>query len=172
LANKTDQYLKYNKSKMPTEIERKFLVKHTDFIAGCPCTQVIQGYIAASSDCTVRVRLKGNKAFLTLKGKTTGATRSEFEYDIPFREAEEMINSLCLKPLIQKTRYYVDHMGFTWEVDIFHGENTGLVIAELELDSENMDFPMPPWVDKEVTGDIRYHNSHLCLHPFKSWEKK
>jgi adenylate cyclase len=157
---------------MPTEIERKFLVKHMDFLTGCPCVQVIQGYIATNSDCTVRIRLKGDKAFLTLKGKTTGASRSEFEYGIPFGEAEEMIHSLCVKPLIQKTRYYVDHFGFTWEVDVFHGENTGLVIAELELDSEDKDFPMPPWAGKEVTEDIRYHNSHLSLHPFTNWDNK
>lgn len=154
---------------MPTETERKFLVKDDRYKAGAHGIYVSQGFLSLDKDRTVRVRLAGGEAFLTIKGESIGATRMEFEYGIPVEDAIFMLEKLCFKPLIQKTRYKVPYLGFTWEVDEFHGENTGLVVAEIELPSEDTPFEKPEWAGGEVTGDERYYNASLVERPFSRW---
>jgi len=153
---------------MGVEIERKFLVD-TSKLPPLPEPYTIkQGYIAAEN-ATVRVRIRNKEAFLTLKGMTTGVSRSEFEYPIPLTDAEAMLGQLCEKPYIDKKRYLLEHAGHTWELDIFEGENEGLVIAEIELSSEEEAFKRPEWVTTEVSNDPRYRNAYLVKKPFKSW---
>jgi adenylate cyclase len=155
---------------MPTEIERKFLVLDDSWRAaadrGHPCRQ---GYIAAENGRTVRVRIVEEAAFLTIKGPACGISRAEFEYPIPPADAESLLAEHCLVPLIEKTRYLVPHAGATFEVDVFAGENDGLVVAELELPAEDTPFPRPAWLGKEVSDDRRYTNLALARHPFRSW---
>jgi CYTH domain-containing protein len=119
-------------------------------------------------DRTVRIRTVGEKGIITVKGRTFGATRSEFEYEIPYNDAKEMLQ-LCEQPLIQKTRYLIEGNGLVWEIDEFEGVNKGLIVAEIELAYEQQEFLMPKWVGKEVTQDARYYNSSLILNPFSSW---
>ena len=152
---------------MATEIERKFLVtgnqwRQTDGIQYC------QGYLNRDKGRTVRVRVAGEQGFLTIKGVTTGASRAEFEYEIPLADAEELLK-LCDGPIIRKVRRLVVYEGFTWEVDEFLGENAGLVIAEIELESEDQQFERPEWVGEEVTDDPRYYNSNLSVNPYGRW---
>lgn len=148
------------------EIERKFLVSGFS-TEGLRYKKMKQAYLAKDG-CTVRVRIADNKAFLTIKGKTSGFSRAEFEYEIPIDEALEMMN-LAIYPPVIKTRYYAKVDGKTWEVDVFEGENEGLVMAEIELSSEEEEFTMPEWATEEVTGDKRYYNSYLAENPYKSW---
>lgn len=148
------------------EIERKFLV--SGFVSeGLRCKKMTQAYLAKDG-ATVRVRIADDKAFLTIKGKTKGISRAEFEYEIPVEDAQEMMN-LAVYPPVIKTRYYAEVDGKTWEVDVFEGENEGLVMAEIELNAEDEKFTLPKWAAEEVTGDKRYYNSHLAKHPYKSW---
>ena len=154
---------------MGTEIERKFLVK------GAPWRNVSgvrfsQGYLNRDKERTVRVRIAGDKAFLTVKGVTRGATRVEFEYGIPLTDAEQLLK-LSDGPIIQKNRYVLVHDGHTWEVDEFLGDNAGLVLAEIELTSEDQSFSRPPWLGTEVTSDLRYYNSSLAGHPYREWRE-
>jgi CYTH domain-containing protein len=118
----------------------------------------------------VRIRTIGDEAFLTVKGVTISATRDEYEYPIPEQDALEMLRDLCDKPLLEKDRYILEYKGYTWEVDEFHGMNEGLVVAEIELDSEDEDFKKPTWIGEEVTGDARYFNVNLVKHPYISWK--
>lgn len=155
---------------MPVEIERKFLIRNTDFIEGLEAIEVIQAYLALPPENTVRVRIAAEKAYLTIKGKTKGFSRPEYEYEIPLNHAREMIKNLCVFHPITKTRYFFNYQGFKWEIDIFHGDNQGLVIAECELNSENIELPLPSWIKEEVTGDLRYYNSYLTKKPFNTWE--
>ncbi|MEN9488600.1 MAG: hypothetical protein RL494_865 [Bacteroidota bacterium] len=153
------------------EIERKFLVLNTDFIALATAkNRIVQGYLNSNPERTVRVRIKGNKGFLTIKGKgnESGTTRLEWETEIPLDEAEKLI-SLCEKGIIDKTRYEILSGKHTYEVDVFEGENAGLLMAEIELDSENEAFEKPSWLGQEVTGDNRYYNAYLSNTPFRSW---
>jgi CYTH domain-containing protein len=152
---------------MGLEIERKFLVKG---VLWRNDTGVLyrQGYLNREAARTVRVRVAGDAAFLTIKGKSLGATRAEFEYPIPLADAQALL-SLCDGPLIEKTRFIVHHAGHRWEVDEFAGDNAGLVVAELELASEDEAFVPPDWVGDEVTDDPRYFNSRLATRPFKDW---
>lgn len=153
---------------MGREIERKFLVTDEtwkDPEAGVPYRQ---GYLNTHPDRVVRVRTMGGRAALTVKGAVSGATRLEFEYEIPLDDAEQLLD-LCPWPLIEKTRFRIDHAGLVWEVDEFHGVNAGLVIAECELGSEDQEIVMPSWVGKEVTDDARYYNSNLIGRPFSTW---
>jgi CYTH domain-containing protein len=153
------------------EIERKFLVLNTDFIALATAkNRIVQGYLNSNPERTVRVRIKGNKGFLTIKGKgnESGTTRLEWETEIPLDEAEKLI-SLCEKGIIDKTRYEILSGKHTYEVDVFEGENAGLLMAEIELDSENEAFEKPNWLGQEVTGDNRYYNAYLSNTPFRSW---
>lgn len=155
---------------MGQEIERKFLVQGDAWRSG-PRTRIRQGYLRNETGGVVRVRTKGERAYLTIKGTTTGITRLEFEYEIPVRDADEILDSLCLKPLIEKVRYEVRVGRFTWEVDEFLGENAGLVVAEIELEEETQEFPKPDWLGKEVSRDRRYHNVSLVRYPYSQWGK-
>jgi len=128
-----------------------------------------QGYLSTVPERSVRIRLIRDKGFLTVKGVSVGATRAEYEYEIPAGEAIEMLDNLCERPLIEKTRYRIEHQGLVWEVDEFDGDNAGLIIAEVELDREDQAIALPGWVGKEVTGDPRYYNANLIAHPFASW---
>ena len=153
---------------MGKEIERKFLVKGDSWKNG-EGTQYRQGYLNQNKERTVRVRIAGDRGFLTIKGLTVGAVRREYEYEIPCREAEEILEYLCEKPLIEKIRYKIPYRSVIVEVDEFLLENRGLVLAEVELESENQIFEKPDWLGKEVTDDPRYHNSNLVQNPFSCW---
>lgn len=152
---------------MATEIERKFLVISSAWRQG---TGILyrQGYLNRDKCRTVRVRVAGEAAFLTIKGISVGATRSEFEYSIPLSDAQSLL-AMCDGPLVEKTRYVLVHAGTTWEVDEFHGDNAGLVVAEVELQSENQPFTRPDWLGEEVTHDARYFNSNLSILPHQRW---
>jgi CYTH domain-containing protein len=152
---------------MATEIERKFRVHGTGWAQGAG-TRIRQGYLNRDKERTVRVRIAGDKAFLTIKGVSRGASRAEFEYPIPPEDAEQLLK-LSDGPIIEKIRYVIDHEGSTWEVDEFHGDNAGLVVAEIELTSEDQPFSRPPWLGSEVTEDSRYFNASLASHPYTKW---
>ena len=152
---------------MAIEIERKFLVVSDEWRTA-PCKLYCQGYLNRDSKRTVRVRIAGDEAFVTIKGPTVGASRSEFEYSIPMDDATQLL-TLCEQPLIEKNRYIVEHAGLTWEVDDFLGANAGLVVAEVELESESQPMALPDWIGQEVTGDSRYYNSRLSQNPFSDW---
>jgi len=154
---------------MGIEIERKFLIKDDAWRALAKGTQYRQGYLNSTKERTVRVRTINDKGYLTIKGITTGATRVEYEYDIPENDATAMLDDLCEKPIIEKNRYKIDFAGFVWEVDEFFGENQGLIVAEVELESEDQAFEKPEWIGDEVTGDPKYFNSNLILNPFTIW---
>ena len=152
---------------MGIEIERKFLVVGDGWRHG-EGTRYSQGYLNRDAQRTVRVRIAGERAFLTVKGISKGATRSEFEYAIPADDARQLLQ-LADGPVIEKVRRIVEHEGSRWEVDEFFGDNAGLVVAELELESEAQAFERPQWLGREVTGDSRYYNSNLAAHPYKDW---
>jgi adenylate cyclase len=154
---------------MGIEIERKFLVTGKPWSTADKATVYQQGYLNRDPQRTVRVRVAGNKAMLTIKGLSQGATRDEFEYEIPVKDAEALLK-LCEGPVIDKTRHFIVFEGKTWEVDEFHGDNEGLIMAEVELQNEEEMFALPPWVTEEVTGDDRYYNSALSVKPFKKWD--
>jgi CYTH domain-containing protein len=153
---------------MGTEIERKFLVKEGAW-QDAPRTRYRQGYLNTDKERTVRVRVKDDEGYLTIKGLTVGATRLEFEYTIPVDDAEQMLDELCEKPLIEKYRYKVEKGRHTWEVDEFFGANEGLLLAEVELESEEEAVEKPSWIVEEVTGDPRYFNANLVGHPYSEW---
>lgn len=154
---------------MATEIERKFLVKSDEWRTLATGTLYRQGYLSTKKGCTVRVRLVGNQGYLTIKGLTQGFSRAEYEYPIPAADAQEMLDNLCDRPLIEKTRYKIEYAGLIWEVDEFAGENQGLIIAEVELIDENHSFELPDWIGQEVSDDPRYYNANLVQHPFSQW---
>ncbi len=156
---------------MALEIERKYLVDLEKLGTLENGTRIKQGYLSTNKDAVVRVRVKNDKAYLTIKGSNIGVTRLEFEYEIPLIEANEMLDKLCQKPVIDKTRYLIDYENHTWELDIFYGDNEGLVVVEVELSSEDETIILPSWVKEEVTSDARYYNSNLMKHPFKDWQK-
>lgn len=157
------------RSDMGQEIERKFLTVGDDWRADAEGTAFRQGYLVADGQREVRVRRAGERAFLTIKGPRRGNTRTEIEYPISVEDAEQLLDELCEQPLIEKTRYRVEHGGHTWEVDDFHGDSAGLVLAEVELDSEDEQVHLPSWIGTEVSNDPRFTNAHLARHPFKSW---
>lgn len=154
---------------MGKEIERKFLLKGDAWRDLAQGTMYRQGYLNSAKERTVRVRTVGDKAFLTIKGITVGATRAEYEYEIPFADCNALLDNLAEKPLIEKKRYKIKQGEFVWEIDEFFGDNKGLIVAEVELASEDQAFPKPEWVGEEVTGDPRYFNSNLIKHPFTKW---
>lgn len=154
---------------MATEIERKFHVTGNGWRQANP-VRFSQGYLNRDPERTVRVRLAGEQASITIKGITKGISRVEFEYAIPVADAEQLLK-LCQGPIIQKARHVVVHQGTTWEVDEFFGDNTGLVVAEFELDNEHQSFERPDWLGVEVTDDPRYFNSNLAAHPYSSWRE-
>lgn len=155
------------------EVERKFLVDHSIWKkVKKPRGQLyIQGYLCIDENMTIRVRIAGAFGFITIKGKSVNFSRPEFEYPIPVAEAKEILR-LFTKNLIEKTRFKIAYKKYLWEVDEFHGENTGLILAEIELRGENDVFERPNWVGVEVTGNQRYNNSYLYLHPYEAWANK
>jgi len=154
---------------MAQEIERKFLVDLVRLGELTDGESIQQGYIATKDLTTVRIRVKGHHGYLTLKGETTGASRLEYEYPIPVEDAEEMLNNLCSGPLIEKRRYEVEFKDHLWEIDLFEGENEGLVVAELELEEVDLVIELPNWVRVEVTGDPKYYNVNLLKYPYRCW---
>jgi len=153
------------------EIERKFTVKHTNFLEELTGERITQWYLSNDPERTVRVRTKGKKAFITIKGlsNSSGLSRYEWEKEISLLEAQELLK-LCLPDIIDKTRYVVVLDKHVWEIDLFHGANQGLIIAEIELTSETESVTIPKWIDKEVTGDKRFYNSYLSTCSFKEWK--
>jgi adenylate cyclase len=157
---------------MGIEIERKFLLNGDGWRGLGEATLMRQGYLTSDPVRTVRVRIEGERAVITIKSKSTGATRGEWEYEIPVPDAAELLDRLCEQPLVEKVRHRIDHHGHTWEVDEFQGENAGLVVAEIELGSEDEAFEKPDWIGREVTGDPRYYNSSLIRLPYSKWKDK
>lgn len=155
---------------MGVEIERKFLVTGDGWRAQGEPTLLRQGYLSLDPERTVRVRIEGEGATLTIKGKNRGATRGEWEYPIPLPEAAELLDTLCQQPLVEKIRHRISQGRHTWEVDEFLGANAGLVVAEIELASEDERFDRPDWIGPEVTHDKRYFNSNLIRHPYSAWK--
>ncbi len=156
---------------MPKEIERKFKVKK-NWKSEFPEIEgfvIEQGFLNRDKNRVVRVRIKGEQGFLTIKGKNKGNTRAEYEYEIQMADAEELI-LLCEKPIIEKVRYELPYGDHVWELDVFKGLNQGLLIAEIELEDENEVFELPDWLGEEVSGDERYYNSNLVAFPFSEWE--
>jgi len=151
------------------EIERKFLVNGTDWKQGVSGLFYRQGYLSSQPDRTVRVRTVEDKGYLTIKGRTSGASRSEYEYVIPYEDAVAMLDQLCETPIIEKVRYRIPYEGLVWEIDEFQGENLGLIVAEVELTDEKQAIQLPPWVGKEVTTEAKYYNANLFKHPFSKW---
>jgi len=151
------------------EIERKFLVRDTRCLEGLAGERLVQAYIANTQRAVVRVRVSGKAAWLTIKGRTVGIVRREFEYPIPLADAEVMIAGLCDGPVVSKQRYLVERGAHTWEVDVFDGANAGLVVAEIELDREDEVFERPEWLGEEVSHDPRYLNVNLASHPYREW---
>ncbi len=178
---------------MGKEIERKFLVRgeawrklddgmlyRQGYLSITPGSNVSSisaenenqiGHVLVRPHSVVRVRTVGKQGYLTIKSEVTGATRLEFEYEIPLADANEMLDTLCHKPLIEKIRRKVEYGGLLWEIDEFLGENAGLVVAEVELTDENQAVSLPHWVGEEVTGDRRYYNAMLSQHPYSRWKK-
>jgi adenylate cyclase len=154
---------------MGKEIERKFLVVGEAWRTLGEGTRYRQGYLSTVKERTVRVRRAGNKGALTVKGVSVGATRKEYEYEIPVADADEMIDQLCEKPIVEKNRYRIPIGDLTWEVDEFLGVNEGLIVAEVELRSEDQPVDKPDWIGAEVTGDPRYFNANLVARPFSTW---
>lgn len=155
---------------MPLEIERKFLLASDAWRAEVSSHCVMrQGYLGApGGKASIRVRLEGAVAKLNIKAAVIGSARAEYEYDIPVAQAREMLDTLCVG-LVDKTRHYVEREGLTWEIDEFHGDNAGLVVAEVELESVDQSVPRPDWLGAEVTNDVRYYNQQLALKPYRSW---
>ena len=157
---------------MAVEIERKFLVTNDSWRAAVKkCSDYRQGYLAnMAGNASVRVRITDEEANLNIKSMTLGVTRQEYEYEIPRQDAREMLDKLCIGPVIEKRRYLVDCGNHTWEIDVFEGDNTGLIVAEIELGAEDEAFELPAWAGKEVSDDKRYYNVCLAQHPYKEWK--
>lgn len=156
---------------MGKEVERKYLVVPGAWTPADAGTHFKQGYLNSQKERVVRVRIEGDKAKLTIKGVTTGVTRSEFEYPLPVDDAAILLDQLCERPLIDKHRHVEQHGGHTWEIDVFHGDNEGLVVAEVELASEDVKPELPAWAGAEVSSDPRYFNSNLLKNPYKNWRQ-
>ena len=157
---------------MALEIERKFLIDKTRCPLPAEGVKMVQGYLMRSMELSIRLRLAGEEAFLTIKGAQKNFTRSEFEYQIPAEDAKKMLDEFIDRELVSKTRYYIPAGNHTWEVDIFEGANAPLAIAEIELSSEEESFELPKWVTSEVTGDKRYNNTYLAEKPYSTWNDK
>lgn len=157
---------------MGIEIERKFLVNKEkwDQVKKEKQSLYRQGYIVADPGKTIRVRLTDQEAFLTIKGQTVGISRAEFEYPIPVADGQQLLDSLC-GAVVSKIRYFITHEGNLWEVDVFLGDNEGLIVAEIELKEENESFPLPEWIAAEVTSEKKYSNSNLAKKPYITWDK-
>ena len=157
---------------MAEEIERKFLTKSDDWRNEVFRQRLMrQGYLNDVGKSSVRVRVADEKAYLNIKSATLGIYRKEYEYEIPLSDANEILNELCDGPLVEKTRYYVKHGDHVWEVDVFTGDNEGLIVAEVELADQNESVELPDWCGEEVSGDTRYYNVCLAKNPYKNWSK-
>ena len=157
---------------MAVEIERKYLVKSMDWQGMADAgTRFMQGYMANTEKVAIRVRVAGEQAWLALKSASAGIRRLEFEYSLPVADAIQMLNEFCLGQVIQKTRYRLPLDGHVWEIDVFHGANEGLVLAEIELENEQESFTLPDWIGTEVSGDKRYYNSYLSQNPYRNWSE-
>jgi len=155
---------------MAQEIERKFLVVSDAWRAAVTASaRYRQGYLANTGQCSVRVRIAEDGAWLNIKSATLDIVRTEYEYPLPIADAERMLAEFCQGVVVEKRRYFVDYEAHTWEVDVFEGANRGLVVAEIELAREDSRFPLPPWVGAEVSSDPRYYNVYLAQHPFTQW---
>jgi adenylate cyclase len=154
---------------MGKEIERKFLVRDDAWRKGARGTFCRQGYVVASDDCVVRVRVAGEKACLTIKGRKTRLSCLEYEYALPVAEAMDMLERICLRPFIEKTRYSIAVGGMTWDIDEFAGDNEGLVVAEVELEQEDQVIALPEWVGREISLDPKYLNMNLMKYPYGRW---
>jgi adenylate cyclase len=154
---------------MGIEIERKFLVINNQWRGGSPGILYRQGYLSMEKKRVVRIRCAGSQAFLTIKGPSTGRQRLEYEYEIPQDEANELMDELCIRPIIEKYRYKVAYAGLIWEIDEFLGKNQGLVLAEVELEESEQKVDLPNWIGEEVTGDPKYYNVNLVSNPFNEW---
>jgi CYTH domain-containing protein len=156
---------------MAHEIERKFLVTGTSWKNGAHGVHYRQGYLSTAKERTVRVRTDCTRGVVTIKGLTHGITRLEFEYEIPLDDARQLLDLLCERPLIEKTRYHLDAGRHTWTIDEFHGDNKGLIVAEVELESASQPFAEPAWLGAEVSNDPRYFNANLIKHPYTTWSE-
>jgi CYTH domain-containing protein len=154
---------------MAIEIEHKYLVKAELWRPSGAGLLYRQGYLSSVKGRVVRVRIAGARGFLTVKGITIGVSRPEFEYPIPIADATEMLDQLCERPLIEKTRHREPFAGRIWEIDVFHGDNAGLIVAEVEVPNAAAQITTPPWAGQEVSGDPRYFNTNLASNPFKTW---
>ena len=154
---------------MTIEIERKYLVKGDSWRSLAVGSVYCQGYLPTQENSTVRVRIAGNKSYLTVKGPKSGVSRLEFEYLIPLKDAQVMLHTLCERPFIEKIRYRVEWGGLIWVIDEFDGVNKGLILAEVELTDENQPIDLPSWVGEEVSHDARYFNSNLVKCPYTEW---
>ncbi len=155
---------------MATEIEHKFLLRDDCWRLQVEWSaRLRQGYLTSDARCSVRVRVAENQGFLNIKSGTLGIQRSEYEYPIPLAEAEEILDALCEKPLLEKTRHYLRFGQHLWEIDEFAGENAGLIVAEVELSRVDEPFARPDWLGEDVSHDIRYYNSQLARHPYQTW---
>ena len=157
---------------MAVEIEHKFLLANNDWRQQVSYSvKYKQGYLSAVATSSIRVRISNDQAWLNIKSATIGTHRHEYEYEIPLSDAQEIITNLCSKPIIEKTRHIVINENNTWEIDEFEGENQGLIVAEIELDETGQIFSKPPWIGLEVTGDLRYYNNNLAMHPYSEWRE-
>ena len=155
---------------MAVEIEHKFLVRDERWRREVErSVRMRQGYLTSDARCSVRVRVAGEQGHLNVKSGTLGIQRSEYEYPIPLAEAEEMLDTLCEQPLLEKTRHFVRFGGHLWEIDEFEGDNAGLIVAEVELSRTDEPFDRPDWLGEDVSHDIRYYNSQLARHPYRTW---
>lgn len=155
---------------MATEIERKFLLRDDSWRAEADSSETIrQGYLAGSEKSSIRIRIADDQANINIKSATLGVTRQEYEYPIPLSDANELLDSLSEGPLIEKTRYHVHHGNHHWEIDVFSGDNEGLIVAEVELENIDENFERPGWLGEEVSNDTCYYNVCLVKHPFKDW---
>ncbi len=155
---------------MAIEIERKFLLINDNWREDADDgIHIVQGYMSSNEKSSVRIRINGETANINIKSKTLGVERSEYEYPIPLQEAREMLENLCDKPFIDKTRYHVEFEGHEWELDVFCGDNEGLIVAEIELEDADQLIKLPDWVGKEVSDDPKYYNVCLVTHPYNNW---
>ena len=155
---------------MPLEIERKFLVVNEDWRNHVNTAEkIIQGYLANTGLASIRVRIQEDKAYLNIKSMTIGVSREEYEYPFPLDDARNILKHLCIKPIIEKTRYFVEQAPHIWEIDVFEGENTGLIVAEIELNDPDESFTRPAWLGDEVSDDPRYYNVRLAEFPYNQW---
>lgn len=157
---------------MALEIERKFLVRNEGWRGHTTRTlHIRQGYLNQARECSIRVRTAGGRGWINIKSITIGVQRHEYEYEIPCKDAEELLDTLCQQPLIDKVRHFAPYQDHLWEIDVFRGDNEGLVVAEIELNNPTEAFARPPWLGREVTEDARYYNTCLAQRPYRMWQE-